>query len=145
MELHKLTIHELCTLLERGEVSAVEVTSSIYERIKRLEPEVAAYVLLSEEKAMEEARSWDLRGFGDGAPVLAGVPLAVKDVICTKGVRTTCGSRILANFVPPYDATVARQLKEAGGVLLGKTTWTNLQWGPPTKTQPLDQPVIHGI
>ena len=129
MELHKLTIHELCTLLERGEVSAVEVTSSIYERIKRLEPEVAAYVLLSEEKAMEEARSWDLRGFGDGAPVLAGVPLAVKDVICTKGVRTTCGSRILANFVPPYDATVARQLKEAGGVLLGKTNMDEFAMG----------------
>ena len=129
MELHKLTIHELSRLLGRGEVSAVEVTSSIYERIKRLEPDVAAYVSLTEEKAMEEARGWDLRGFGDGAPVLAGIPLAVKDVICTKGIRTTCGSKILANFVPPYDATVARQLKEAGAVLLGKTNMDEFAMG----------------
>jgi len=129
MELHKLTIHELRNLLDRGEVNAVEVTSSIYEQIKRLEPEVAAYISLSEEKAMEEARDWDMKGFGDGAPVLAGVPLAVKDVICTKGIRTTCGSKILADFVPPYDSTVAQKLKGAGSVLLGKTNMDEFAMG----------------
>jgi aspartyl-tRNA(Asn)/glutamyl-tRNA(Gln) amidotransferase subunit A len=129
MELYELTIHELRKLLDQGETSAVEVTGSIYQRIKKLEPRVAAYLSLAEEMAMEEARGSDKRGFHDKRKPLAGVPLAVKDVICTKGIRTSCGSNILANFVPPYDATVALKLKEAGGILLGKTNMDEFAMG----------------
>ncbi|MEJ2232772.1 MAG: Asp-tRNA(Asn)/Glu-tRNA(Gln) amidotransferase subunit GatA [Syntrophobacterales bacterium] len=129
MKLYGLTIHELRKLLDQGETSAEEVTGSIYERIKMLEPKVAAYLSLAEERAMEEARGWDKKGYGDTRKPLAGVPLAVKDVICTKGIRTTCGSHILADFVPPYDATVALKLKEAGGILLGKTNMDEFAMG----------------
>jgi aspartyl-tRNA(Asn)/glutamyl-tRNA(Gln) amidotransferase subunit A len=129
MKLYELTIHELRHLLIQGEISAVEVTGSIYQRIKKLEPRVAAYLSLAEEIAMEEARGWDKRGFADKTKPLAGVPLAVKDVICTKGIRTTCGSNILANFVPPYDATVALKLKEAGCIFLGKTNMDEFAMG----------------
>jgi aspartyl-tRNA(Asn)/glutamyl-tRNA(Gln) amidotransferase subunit A len=129
MQLYELTIHELRKLLDQGETSAVEVTSSIYRRIKKLEPKVGAYLSLVEEMAMEEARGWDKRGFDNKTKPLAGVPLAVKDVICTKGIRTSCGSNILANFVPPYDATVALKLKEAGGILLGKTNMDEFAMG----------------
>ncbi|MCG6918468.1 MAG: Asp-tRNA(Asn)/Glu-tRNA(Gln) amidotransferase subunit GatA [Deltaproteobacteria bacterium] len=129
MKLYELTIHELRRLLAQGETTATEVTASIYQRIKKLEPKVAAYLSLAEERAMEEARGWDKRGFGDKTKLLAGVPLAVKDVICTKGIRTSCGSNILANFVPPYDATVALKLKEAGGILLGKTNMDEFAMG----------------
>ena len=129
MQLYELTIHELRKLLDQGETTAAEVTGSIYERIKKLEPRVAAYLSLAEEMAMEAARGWDKRGFDDKTKPLAGVPLAVKDVICTKGLRTSCGSNILANFVPPYDATVALKLKEAGGILLGKTNMDEFAMG----------------
>ena len=129
MQLYELTIHELLELLDQGETTAVEVTTSIYERIKKLEPSIAAYLSLAEEMAMEEARGWDKRGFDHKIKPLAGVPLALKDVICTKGIRTSCGSNILANFVPPYDATVALKLKEAGGIFLGKTNMDEFAMG----------------
>jgi aspartyl-tRNA(Asn)/glutamyl-tRNA(Gln) amidotransferase subunit A len=129
MKLYDLTIHELRNLLDQGETTAEEVTGAIYDRIRMLEPKVAAYLSLAEERAMEEARSWDKKGYGDLTKPLAGVPLAVKDVICTKGIRTTCGSQILANFVPPYDSTVALKLKEAGGILLGKTNMDEFAMG----------------
>ncbi len=133
MELYELTIHELRSLLDQRGVSAVEVMSSLFQRIRKLEPKVAAYISLSEEAAMEQARSWDQRGYQDTAAVLAGVPLAVKDVICTEGVHTTCGSKILANFVPPFDGTVAAKLKEAGGILLGKTNMDEFAMGSSTE------------
>jgi aspartyl-tRNA(Asn)/glutamyl-tRNA(Gln) amidotransferase subunit A len=129
MELYELTIHELRRLLDRGEASAAEVTSALFERIRKLEPKVASYISLSEEIAMEQARTWDLRGYQDTAAVLAGVPLALKDVICTKGIRTTCGSKILANFVPPFDGTVAAKLKKSGSILLGKTNMDEFAMG----------------
>ncbi|MCG6980480.1 MAG: Asp-tRNA(Asn)/Glu-tRNA(Gln) amidotransferase subunit GatA [Deltaproteobacteria bacterium] len=129
MQLYELTIHELRKLLDTGETTAVEVTESIYNRIKKVEPKVAAYLSLAEERAMEEAHGWDKQGFGDRTKPLAGVPLAVKDVICTRGIRTSCGSKILANFVPPYDATVVLRLKEAGCILLGKTNMDEFAMG----------------
>ena len=129
MQLYELTIHELRQLLDKGETTAVEVTESIYQRIKKVEPKIAAYLSLAEERAMEEAHGWDKRGFGDKRKPLAGVPLAIKDVICTKGIRTSCGSKILANFVPPYDATVILRLKEAGCILLGKTNMDEFAMG----------------
>jgi len=129
MQFYQLTIHQLRELLDRGEVRAAEVVSAIYERINKVDCKVSAYISLSEEMAMEEAQSWDQRGFRNNSSILAGVPLAVKDVICTKGIRTTCGSKILTNFIPPYDSTVARKLKEAGSIFLGKTNMDEFAMG----------------
>ena len=133
MELYHLTIHELRSLLERGDVTAEEVTTSIFARIRKLEPRVSAYVSLLEEAAQEQARICDQRGYKESPAVLAGVPLAVKDVICSKGIRTTCGSKILANFVPPFDATVAERIKNAGGIILGKTNMDEFAMGSSTE------------
>jgi aspartyl-tRNA(Asn)/glutamyl-tRNA(Gln) amidotransferase subunit A len=129
MEPYQLTIHELRSLLERGEVTAEEVTTSIFARIRKLEPKVTAFISLSEETAKEQARACDQRGYRENNGLLAGVPLAVKDLICTKGIRTTCGSKILANFVPPFDGTVAEKIKKAGSILLGKTNMDEFAMG----------------
>jgi aspartyl-tRNA(Asn)/glutamyl-tRNA(Gln) amidotransferase subunit A len=133
MELYKLTIHELRSLLKRGDVTAREVTTSIFQRIRKLESRVSAFISLSEETAMEQARTYDQRGYGEHAAVLAGVPVAVKDVICYKGIRTTCGSKILADFVPPFDSTVAEKMRRAGSVLLGKTNMDEFAMGSSTE------------
>jgi len=133
MELYQLTIHELRSLLERGDVTATEVTTSVFQRIRKLEPKISAYISLAEETAMEQAGVSDQRGYGDHAAVLAGVPLAVKDVICCKGIKTTCGSKILADFVPPFDGTVAAKIKKAGSILLGKTNMDEFAMGSSTE------------
>lgn len=129
MELYELTLHQLRSLLDRGEVKAAEVTGAVLERIRSLEPSLAAYISVLEETAMEEAHDRDRRGYRDSPGILAGVPLAVKDVICTRGIPTTCGSRILANFVPPFDATVADKIKKAGCIILGKTNMDEFAMG----------------
>ncbi len=133
MEPYKLTIHELQSLLERGDVTATEVTTSVFQRIRKLEPKISAYISLAEETAMAQAGASDQRGYGDHAAVLAGVPLAVKDVICCKGIKTTCGSKILADFVPPFDGTVAAKIKKAGSILLGKTNMDEFAMGSSTE------------
>ncbi|MDE0086002.1 MAG: amidase, partial [Candidatus Poribacteria bacterium] len=107
MSLYELTAHELHDKLKAREITAVKLAESIYERIEEVEPQVKGYLTLTKEIALEQAGAADA-GFQNGneMPPLAGIPIAIKDVICTKGVRTTCASKILSNFVPPYDATV---------------------------------------
>lgn len=140
MSRYNLTIHELQEMLDRGEVSAVELTTEILERIEKVEDKVKAYITLDSEGALAQAEKADSeRKAGKGGP-LCGIPLSIKDVLCTNGMRTTCGSRILENFVPPYDATCISKLKQAGAVLLGKvamdefamgSTSENCAFGPP--------------
>ena len=119
MSFYSLTIHELQDMLARGQVSAVEVTRAVLDRIEAVEDTVNAYITLEPEKALEQAAAADKAlKTGSGGP-LCGIPLSIKDVLCTRGMRTTCGSRILENFVPPYDATAVAKLKEDGVVLVG--------------------------
>jgi len=121
MELYQLTIHELHKLISQKEVTSKEVTAALFHRIGEVDGKIGAYLLLTEEEAYRQAEEVDRRvSKGEKIGDLAGVPMGLKDILCTKGIRTTCGSKILENYVPFYDATVVRRLKEREMVLLGK-------------------------
>ncbi len=129
MRLFEQTIQQLHDLLRNREISSVELTNAVLERIDAVEDKVNAYITQSREQALAQAAQADkMLAAGEGGP-LCGIPLAIKDVMCTKGVRTTCGSKILEPFVPPYDATVVRKLKELGAPLLGKVSMDEFAMG----------------
>lgn len=134
MSLYQLTANELHEKLQAREITAVALTESVYERIEEVEPHVKGYLTLTKEIALEQAGAADA-GFQNGneMPPLAGIPIAIKDVICTKGVQTTCGSKILRNFVPPYDATVMTKLHQQGVVMIGKTNMDEFAMGSSTE------------
>jgi aspartyl-tRNA(Asn)/glutamyl-tRNA(Gln) amidotransferase subunit A len=133
VKLHQLTIHEAHDHLATGEITAVELTAAVLERILAVDNDVKAYLTLTPERALDQARAADGRRVaGEDGPLL-GVPLAIKDVLCTKGIATTCGSRILEGFVSPYDATAVARLKAAGAVLLGKTNTDEFAMGSSTE------------
>ncbi|WP_129124694.1 Asp-tRNA(Asn)/Glu-tRNA(Gln) amidotransferase subunit GatA [Geomonas oryzae] len=120
MEIFDLTIHELHEKLKAKEVSSVEATRAMLDRIEAVDGQVNAYITVTPEQALVEAEAADRRiAAGDIAP-LTGIPMGLKDIFITKGIRTTCGSRILENFVPPYDGTAVAKLKEQGAVIVGK-------------------------
>src|SRR5262245_7701199 len=115
------TAHELLAAQAQGQ-SAESITAAFLAAIKEREPKTKAFLHFDEASAMAQARGVDAkRKSGKTLGQLAGVPVAVKDVLCTKGVRTTCGSKILERFVPPYDAHVITAVKSADAVLIGKT------------------------
>jgi aspartyl-tRNA(Asn)/glutamyl-tRNA(Gln) amidotransferase subunit A len=133
VNLYELTIHKAGDGLAAGEFTSVGLVEAVLERIVATDNGVKAYLTLTPEEALEQARAADhRRSQGEGGPLL-GIPLAIKDVLCTKGVPTTCGSRILENFVPPYDATAVAKLKAAGAVLLGKTNTDEFAMGSSTE------------
>ncbi|MEK6759971.1 MAG: Asp-tRNA(Asn)/Glu-tRNA(Gln) amidotransferase subunit GatA [Deltaproteobacteria bacterium] len=134
MDLTSLTIHELTEKLSAGEITSSELTAAYLKRIDAVEGSVNAYLTVTAEAAMEAAAEADKR-FASGAKQgpLAGIPISVKDIFCTKGIRTTCGSKILGNFIPPYDATVVRRLKEAGAVIIGKNNMDEFAMGSSTE------------
>jgi aspartyl-tRNA(Asn)/glutamyl-tRNA(Gln) amidotransferase subunit A len=134
MELNCLTVHELSDLLKEGKTTSVEITESVFKRIEDTDERVNAYITLTKEQAIEMAELADKDIREGKAGTLAGIPVAVKDNICTNGIQTTCGSRILENFIPPYDATVVRKLKEAGAVITGKTNLDEFAMGSSTET-----------
>jgi aspartyl-tRNA(Asn)/glutamyl-tRNA(Gln) amidotransferase subunit A len=126
----KLTIDGVREALTAKKVSARELAAEYYKHIEARNPELNAYLTLSEERAYAQAFRVDaLIAAGKPLPPLAGVPIAVKDVISTRGVRTTCGSKILENYVPPYDATAVERLEAAGAVVLGKTNCDEFAMG----------------
>jgi len=126
---HYLAAHEAADLLARREASSVELTRAAIERIHALDGDIHAFLTLTEDEALAQARAADERIARGEAGPLTGVPAAIKDVVCTRGVRTTCGSRILESFVPPYDALVMERLKAAGLVMLGKTNMDEFAMG----------------
>ena len=133
MKLYELTIHEAHDLLKRGKISSVELTQAVIDRIVAVDNDIKAYITLTPELALEQAREADRRrAAGEDNPLL-GIPLAIKDVICTEGVPTTCGSKILEDFSPPYDATVMTHLGSQGAVLLGKTNMDEFAMGSSTE------------
>jgi len=134
MDLIHATAHELLGKLDRREVSAEELTRAFLGQIERLDGQVRAFLHVDGDYAIAKAKLVDgKRAIGDPIGKLAGVPIAVKDVLCTAGRATTCGSKILEHFVPPYDAFVIRRLKEADAVLIGKTNCDEFAMGSSTE------------
>jgi aspartyl-tRNA(Asn)/glutamyl-tRNA(Gln) amidotransferase subunit A len=128
------TAAELLLRLERGDVSSVEVTTACLDAIAARDAQVKAYLHVDRDRALAQAQAVDdKRKRGEHVGKLGGLPVAVKDVICTQGVPTTCGSRILQNFVPPYDAHVVTRLKDADAVLIGKTNMDEFTMGSSTE------------
>ncbi|MBR6034069.1 MAG: Asp-tRNA(Asn)/Glu-tRNA(Gln) amidotransferase subunit GatA [Clostridia bacterium] len=134
MELNELTIHELKDKLNKKECTIPEIVSSYFKKIKEAEPKVDAYLTLLENEAMDEAKTMQEKfDKGESTGILFGIPIAIKDAICTKGVRTTSASKILDNFISPYDATVMEKLHSEGAIMLGKTNMDEFAMGSSTE------------
>jgi aspartyl-tRNA(Asn)/glutamyl-tRNA(Gln) amidotransferase subunit A len=134
MDLHSMTIHELHALLVKKEMTSKNLTEALYRRIGKADPKIGAYLLLTEEKAFRTAQQVDRKiSRGEKIGDLSGIPLGLKDILCTKGIRTTCGSRILENYIPFYDGTVVRKLKEYEAVILGKLNMDEFAMGSSTE------------
>jgi aspartyl-tRNA(Asn)/glutamyl-tRNA(Gln) amidotransferase subunit A len=134
MELYGLTIHELRDMLKKGETTALSTARSVFDRIKAVDDRIKAYITVTEDAALSEAAEADLRlKASDAGSPLLGIPIAVKDNMCTAGIRTTCASKILGNFIPPYDATVVARLKKSGAVICGKPNMDEFAMGSSTE------------
>ena len=130
MQLNQLTAHEIGAQFRSGEVSSVEVTRAVLDSIARCEPTINAFISIDDEGALAQAAAVDAKlARGDELGPLAGIPVAVKDVLCVRGGRTTCGSHILSEYVAPYDATAVQQLRRANAVLVGKTNMDEFAMG----------------
>ncbi|PIE70127.1 MAG: Asp-tRNA(Asn)/Glu-tRNA(Gln) amidotransferase GatCAB subunit A [Deltaproteobacteria bacterium] len=133
MTLYEKTIAEAAALLDKGDISSVELTQSVLDRIEKTDAAVGAYLTISAEQALEQAAAADKRIAAKTAGPLTGIPLSIKDLICTKGVRTSCASKMLDNFIPPYDAGVMERLNDAGAVMVGKVNMDEFAMGSTTE------------
>jgi aspartyl-tRNA(Asn)/glutamyl-tRNA(Gln) amidotransferase subunit A len=138
-ELTQLALSDAVDKLKTGEISSLELTQALLQRIETIEPQIHAFITLTQEAALAQAKEADSRlaawrkDPSQPLPALLGVPIAIKDVLCLKGVPCTCGSKILENFIPPFDATAVKRLKEAGVVILGKTNTDEFAMGSSTE------------
>jgi aspartyl-tRNA(Asn)/glutamyl-tRNA(Gln) amidotransferase subunit A len=133
LELYRLSISEAMELLDKRKITAKELLNSIYQRIKSVDGKVKAFVTLSKEKAYEMADAAQKEINAGKSSAIAGIPLAIKDNMCTKGIRTTCSSKILADFIPPYESAVTSRLGEKGYILIGKTNLDEFAMGSSTE------------
>ena len=134
MELHELSLQQAHELLSSRKISSEELTRAYLERIHRLDPQIKSYVTVSEELALEQAQKADQRiKTGEGLTPLTGIPYSAKDSISTRGVNTTCSSKILENYKPFYDSTAIKKLKSANSVLLGKNNMDEFGMGSSTE------------
>ena len=134
MELYRLTIHELQEMLRKGEVTSRDITESVFRRIEEVEGKTRAFITLMKEQGLRQAEMADMRIKEGKQSRLTGIPLAIKDNMCIKGINTTCGSKILENYIPPYNGTVIERLKEHLPVLIGKTNMDEFAMGSSTET-----------
>jgi len=134
MDLHTKTLAELAAGLERGDFSSTELTEAMLSRIAVHDEKLNAFVTVTADQALMQAEAADAARQAGRAGVLGGLPIVHKDIFCTRGVRTTCGSRMLDNFVSPYDATVVERLAAAGAVVLGKTNMDEFAMGSSNET-----------
>jgi aspartyl-tRNA(Asn)/glutamyl-tRNA(Gln) amidotransferase subunit A len=133
VELYNLSIDEARSAIDRGEIKPVELTKAIFERIETIEEKVGSYISLTRESALNQAEQAEDNIRENIGKALLGIPIAVKDNICTKGVKTTCSSKILENFKPPYESTVTQRLNEQGYILIGKTNLDEFAMGSSTE------------
>lgn len=134
MELYQLTIHELQDKIKKSEASAAQITQSVFSRIDAVEEKVHSYIRLMKNEALAAAAKADADIKKGAIKPLTGIPIALKDIVCTKGITTTCGSHILHNFVPPYNATVVEKLRDAGAIFVGKANMDEFAMGSSTET-----------
>lgn len=133
MELYSLNIKEARAVIDKGEVRPAELTEAIFKRIEIVENTIKAYVTLTKEQALNQAKKAEGKIKDGVISPLCGIPLAIKDNICTEGTKTTCSSKILENFIPPYDSTVINKLKEQESILIGKTNLDEFAMGSSTE------------
>lgn len=135
MSLNKLTIKEASKQLSSGEVTSVDLTRAVFDRIEKIDSKIGSFITLCKDRALEMAEQSDLRRQkGQSLGELDGIPIAVKDLFLTEGIRTTAASKILNDFIPPYDSTVTKKLWESGAVLIGKTNLDQFAMGSSTET-----------
>src|SRR3989338_6631093 len=134
MPLVELPIHELGRRLRKKEVSSVEVTQEYFDRIKKLDDKIGVFLTVSDEVAMAQAKAADERiASGKSAGPLDGIPIAPKDIYLTRGIATTCASKILEGYIPPYNGTVIQKFLDAGAVILGKVNLDEFAMGSSTE------------
>ncbi|MFQ5479745.1 MAG: Asp-tRNA(Asn)/Glu-tRNA(Gln) amidotransferase subunit GatA [Thermodesulfobacteriota bacterium] len=134
MSLTSKTIARLSEMLRKRELTSTEITKAYLNRIAELDPSINSYITVTAESALEDAARAEKRlASGTEVTPLTGVPISVKDIFCTDGIKTTCASKMLEGFIPPYDSTVAKKLKDAGAVILGKTNMDEFAMGSSTE------------
>ncbi len=134
MDITKLKIRDMRKLLDSKEISAAELADAYIKRIEKYDGKIESYITVTKEKASEDAKNAQKLIDSGNAPALCGIPLAIKDNICTDGIKTTCASKMLENFIPPYNATVIEKLNSQGFIMLGKTSMDEFAMGGSTQT-----------
>ncbi len=134
MTLNQLTAHEVVNLIQKKKITAHEVMQDIFDQIDKVDNMIKAFLVINRKEALKQAKEIDVKvKNGEELPFLAGVAVAIKDIIATQGTETTCGSKILKGFIPPYNATVINKLKEAGAIIIGKTNMDEFAMGSSTE------------